>query len=97
MDLGFVYRDTVIFKLLFNRQTEKVATYQHKKNELKKKLLAAHTGKNDSLSRPVLAPTSYSITIGIKYIEKVKNWSQHKYMLKVNKSVTVDFGKEATC
>ena len=79
MDLGFVYRDTVIFKLLFNRQTEKVATYQHKKNELKKKLLRAHTGKNDSLNRPVLASTSHSITIGIKYIEKVKNGSQHKY------------------
>ena len=97
MDLGFVYRDTVVFQLLFNIQTEKVATYQHKKNELKEKLLRPHTGKNDSLNRPVLAPTSYSITIGIKYIEKVKNWSQHKYMLKVNKSITVDFGKEATC
>ena len=75
MDLGFVYRDTVISKLLFNIQTEKEATYQHKKNELKKKLLRPHTDKNDRLNRSVLAPTSYSITIGIKYIEKVKNWS----------------------
>lgn len=88
---------TVIFQQFFNIQTEQVATYQKKKkNELKKKLLRAHTDKNDSLNRPVLAPTSYNITIGIKCMEKAKNRSQYKYTLKANKSITVDFSKNAT-
>ena len=32
MDLGFAYGDTVTFQQLFNIPTEKVGTYQQKKN-----------------------------------------------------------------
>ena len=96
MELGLAYDDAVIFQQFFNIQTEKVATYQQKKNKLKKKLLRAHTGKNDTLNRPVLAPTSCNITIGIKCMGKAKKRSQYKYTLKANKSITVDFSKDAT-
>ena len=74
-----------------------MATYHQKKSELKKMLQRAHTGKSDRLNRPISAPISFSVTMGIKCLEKVKrNKTDLKYTLKANKSITVDFNKGTT-
>ena len=96
MEMGLAYGDTVIFQLFFDVPTH-MATYHQKKNELKKRLQRAHTGKSDRLNRPISAPISFSVTIGIKCLEKVKrNKTDLKYTLKANKSITVDFNKDTT-
>ena len=80
MEMGLAYGDTVIFQLFFDVPTH-MATYHQKKNELKKRLQRAHTGKSDRLNRPISAPISFSVTIGIKCLEKVK---RNKTDLKVH-------------
>ena len=97
MEMGLAYGDTVIFQQFFGVPTQSMATYHQKKNELKKRLQRAHTGKSDRLNRPISAPISFSVTIGIKCLEKVKrNKTDLKYTLKANKSITVNFNKDTT-
>ena len=86
----------IIFQQFFGVPTQSMATYQQKKNELKKGLQRAYTGKSDRLNRPISSPISFSVTIGtIKCSEKVKrNKTDLNYTLKANKTITVDFNKD---
>ena len=72
MEMGFAYGDTVIFRQFFGVPTQSMVTYHQKRNELKKSLKRAHTGKSDSFKRPISAPISFNVTTCIKCLEKVK-------------------------
>ena len=52
MEMGFAYGDTVIFRQFFGVPTQSMVTYHQKKNELKKSLKRAYTGKSDRFNSP---------------------------------------------
>ena len=73
-----------------SNSTPKVASYKERAQELKMKIQRTHSGRTDTMKRPIHINKIYNVVIEIKCY--VKN----KCNLKLNKSFTKPFNRDAT-
>ena len=62
-----------------SNNTPKVASYEERAQELKMKIQRTHSGRTDTMKRPIHINKVYNVAIGIKCYEK------NKYKLKLKR------------
>ena len=91
MDLGLAYGDTISYQQTFPfNSTPKVISYKERAQELKMKIQRIHLGRTDAMKRQIHINKVYNVITGIKCYEK------NKCKLKLSKSFTEPFGRNAT-
>ena len=91
--LGLAYGDILNYKQTFCQMKER-KLYMDRADELRRKIRLVHSGKSNTVNKPIYVRKVYTVNVGIKCMETIHRTGMKKYTLKKNAIFSIDLPRE---